>query len=250
MGKQPEPLKRSGRKGEPRWRGVGFIEITEDENSGVLVVKFWYAHQVFIHLMFWGFISFKWGYRSYLIGKQWETKLAYQFILFSWIAFPLITFNLIPISFSIQSLHIWRRLLVTASASSLLFVFSVPMYTSVKIGGTNTFSLALCSFQTLSSLSLDHGLINCCPLLLPGIFLYRFVLVLSRSVTSALCNPMDCSPPGFSVHEIFSGQEYWKGLPFPPPGDLLNRGFEPASPVAPALEADSLPLSHEGSPSL
>lgn len=167
MGKQPEPLKRSGRKGELRWRGVGVIEITEDENSGVLVVKFWYAHQVFIHRMFWGFISFKWANRSYLIGKQWETKLAYRFILFSWIAFPLITFNLIPISFSIQSLHIWRRLLVTASASPLLFVFSGPMYTSVKIGGTNTFSLALCSLQTLSSLrvwimGLLTAVLSCC----------------------------------------------------------------------------------------
>ena len=36
----------------------------------------------------------------------------------------------------------------------------------------------------------------------------------------------------------FSRQEYWSGLPFPPPGDLLNPGIEPASP---ALQADSLP---------
>ena len=27
---------------------------------------------------------------------------------------------------------------------------------------------------------------------------------------------MDCSPPGFSVHGIYR-QEYWSGLPFPPP---------------------------------
>ena len=25
----------------------------------------------------------------------------------------------------------------------------------------------------------------------------------------------------------FSRQEYWSGLPCPPPGDLLNRGIEP-----------------------
>ena len=34
-----------------------------------------------------------------------------------------------------------------------------------------------------------------------------------------LCDPTDCSPPGSSVHAIFR-QEYWSGLPFPPPGDL------------------------------
>ena len=33
----------------------------------------------------------------------------------------------------------------------------------------------------------------------------------------------------------FSRQEYWDGLPFPPPGDLPHPGIEPASSVAPAL---------------
>ena len=36
----------------------------------------------------------------------------------------------------------------------------------------------------------------------------------------------------------FSSQEYWSGLPFPPPGDLPDPGSEPGSPV---LEASSLP---------
>ena len=40
----------------------------------------------------------------------------------------------------------------------------------------------------------------------------------------------------------FSRQEYWSGLPFPPPGDLPNPGIEPESPVSPALQANSLPL--------
>ena len=39
----------------------------------------------------------------------------------------------------------------------------------------------------------------------------------------------------------FPRQEYWNGLPFPSPG---NWGIEPTSP---ALPADSLPLSHQGS---
>ena len=29
----------------------------------------------------------------------------------------------------------------------------------------------------------------------------------------------------------FSRQEYWSGLPFPPPGDLPDPGIEPASPA-------------------
>ena len=33
----------------------------------------------------------------------------------------------------------------------------------------------------------------------------------------------------------FSKQEYWSGLPFPPPGDLLNPLIKPASPEFPAL---------------
>ena len=44
----------------------------------------------------------------------------------------------------------------------------------------------------------------------------------------------------------FSRQEYWNGLPRPPPGDLPDPGIEPTSPVAPALQADSLPLAPPG----
>ena len=43
----------------------------------------------------------------------------------------------------------------------------------------------------------------------------------------------------------FPRQEYCSGLWFPSPGDLPNPGIEPASP---AMQADSLPLSHWGSP--
>ena len=43
-----------------------------------------------------------------------------------------------------------------------------------------------------------------------------------------LCNPMDCSPQGSSIHGM-SQQEYWTRLPFPPSGDLPNPGIELAS---------------------
>ena len=54
---------------------------------------------------------------------------------------------------------------------------------------------------------------------------------------STLCNPVDCSPPGSSVHGDFPGNNNWSGFPCPPPGDLSNPGIKPRSP---ALQADSL----------
>ena len=45
-----------------------------------------------------------------------------------------------------------------------------------------------------------------------------------------------------------SGQEYWSELPCPPPEDLHNPGVKPTSPSSSALQADSLLLSHWGSP--
>ena len=41
----------------------------------------------------------------------------------------------------------------------------------------------------------------------------------------------------------FSKQEYWKGLPFPTPGDLPDPGIEPGSLASPNWQADSLPLA-------
>ena len=43
----------------------------------------------------------------------------------------------------------------------------------------------------------------------------------------------------------FSRQKYWRGLPFPSPGDVFNTGMETGSP---ALQADSLPSEPQGSP--
>ena len=49
-----------------------------------------------------------------------------------------------------------------------------------------------------------------------------------------LCDPMDCSLPGSSVHGI-SRQEYRSGLSFPTQGDLPNPGIEPVPLMSPAL---------------
>ena len=46
---------------------------------------------------------------------------------------------------------------------------------------------------------------------------------------------MDHSLPGSYLSMGFSKQEYWNGLPCPPPGDLPDPGIEPASPESLAL---------------
>ena len=72
------------------------------------------------------------------------------------------------------------------------------------------------------------------------------VCTFTRFNRDRLCDPVDCSPPGSSVHGIFQ-QEYWSGLPCPPPWDLSDPGIESESPASPVLQADSLLLSHQGS---
>ena len=52
------------------------------------------------------------------------------------------------------------------------------------------------------------------------------------------------SPSGSSVPGV-SQDEYWSVLTFPSPGDIPDPGIKPATP---AWQADSLPVSHQGSP--
>ena len=70
------------------------------------------------------------------------------------------------------------------------------------------------------------------------------LLLLSPSVMSYSATPWTVAHQAPLSME-FSGQEYWRGLPYPPPGDLSNPGVKPRSP---ALQADTLPLGHQGSP--
>ena len=61
------------------------------------------------------------------------------------------------------------------------------------------------------------------------------VCVLSRSVMSD-----SFAAPWTIAHQAplsleFSRQEYWSGLPFPPPGHLPDPGIEPASLASPSL---------------
>ena len=60
--------------------------------------------------------------------------------------------------------------------------------------------------------------------------------VLVAQMCPALCNPMDCSLPGSSVHEIL-WTRILRQIAIPSPGDLPDPGIEPRSPT---LQADSL----------
>ena len=59
-----------------------------------------------------------------------------------------------------------------------------------------------------------------------------------------LCDPMDYSLSGSSVHGIFQARVL-SGLPFPSPGDLPDPGLEPGSP---SLQADALLSEPPGEP--
>ena len=48
----------------------------------------------------------------------------------------------------------------------------------------------------------------------------------------------------------FSRQEYWNGLPFPPPEDLPNPGIEPTSLAPPALAGGFFTTTPPGKPGI
>ena len=73
------------------------------------------------------------------------------------------------------------------------------------------------------------------------------VKVLVAQLCLTLCDPMDCSPPGFSVPGIFQARilESLLSLGLSSPGDLPDPGIEPGSP---ALQADALTSDPGGKP--
>ena len=73
------------------------------------------------------------------------------------------------------------------------------------------------------------------------------VCMLSVSVLSTLCNPMGCNPPDSSVHGILQARILeWVAISFSR-GSSWSRNWTHVS-CGFWLQADSLPLSHHGSP--
>ena len=74
--------------------------------------------------------------------------------------------------------------------------------------------------------------------------------VLVAQLCPTLSDPMDCSPPGSSVHGIFQARILQIGILLCPlPGDLPNPGIEPRSLTSPSLAGRFFPTRcHLGSP--
>ena len=73
--------------------------------------------------------------------------------------------------------------------------------------------------------------------------LYTFLVCVTQ-LYPTLCDPVDYSPPGSSVHGILQAR-ILEWLPFPFPGDLPDPGIESGSS---AWQADSLPSEPPGKP--
>ena len=74
--------------------------------------------------------------------------------------------------------------------------------------------------------------------------------VLSHSIMLDSLQPYGLQPTRLLLPWGFSSQKHWSGLPCSPSGDFPDPGIESPSPVPPALQLDSLPLSHRRSPNI
>ena len=112
------------------------------------------------------------------------------------------------------------------SFSTLFILFRVVLAIPAVSGFHTNFRTSLCSLCSVGS--------NSATFFFFSLFFATFWPAASQT------------PPSMG----FPRQESWSGLPLPPPGDFPKPQIESASPVSPALQADSLPLSHQGSSSI
>ena len=139
-----------------------------------------------------------------------------------------------------SSLHPHSFLLELFQLLSHVWLFVTPWTEECQNCLSFTVSQSLLKLMSIESMIPANHLILCRPLLLlPSIFSSISVQLLVTTGTVACQAPLSME---------FSRQEYWGGLPFPPPRDLPNTGMEPKSLTSSALAVDSLPLSHLGSP--
>ena len=75
-----------------------------------------------------------------------------------------------------------------------------------------------------------------------------FVCLIAQSCPT-LCEPMNCSPPGSSIHGDSPGKNIGVGCHALLQGIFPIQGLDLSLLLSPALQADYLSLSHQGSPS-
>ena len=77
--------------------------------------------------------------------------------------------------------------------------------------------------------------------------IYTFRICVCAQSPMILCDTMDCSLPGSSVHGIFQATiQEWVAIPTP--GDLSNPGIEPMYLVSPALSGRLFTIAPSGKP--
>ena len=69
----------------------------------------------------------------------------------------------------------------------------------------------------------------------------------SLQLCLTLCDPVDCSPQA-PLSMGFSRQEYWSGLPCPPPGDPPDTEIEAESLMSPVLTGGFFTTEPHGKP--
>ena len=73
-------------------------------------------------------------------------------------------------------------------------------------------------------------------------YIYVYILFSHKGMAKSFVTPWTVAYQA-PLSMQFSRQEYWSGLPFPSAGNLPDPAIKP---VSPTLQADSLPLSHQG----
>ena len=106
----------------------------------------------------------------------------------------------------------------------------------------------LCLILILPSLPLFPFLSPLCHASSPSLLLQHHAQALNRVWLFASWRTPIARQAPLSVE--FSRQEYWSGLPCPPPGDLPNPGIKPMSLVSPALPGRSFTTTPSGKPIL
>ena len=119
---------------------------------------------------------------------------------------------------------------------------------------TNLWALALIPYLAVAAAAAAKLLQSCPTLCDPidlaivnnstvNIAVYVYAQSLSLVQLFVILRAAACQTPLFMG---FSWEESWSRLPFPSLEDLPDPRIKPASPGSPALQADSLPLSHWG----
>ena len=107
---------------------------------------------------------------------------------------------------------------------------SLPAKPSGKPLAPSKWGIKLFIVQIFCLLTQVIKLNKCKIYVLTILLFYILHTCLVTQLCRTFCDPMDCIACQAPLFMGFSRQEYWSGLPFPPPEDLPNPGIIPVSP--------------------